>query len=190
MKKYLLFMLTSLSLAASCQQATVNSKPSSMIHPAQSVYEFKVPSLTGGTIDLSAFKGKKILIVNTASECGFTPQYKSLQELHEKYGDKIVIIGFPCDDFGGQEPGTAEDIRSFCTSKYHVSFLMAAKVRIKGDDPAPIYRWLTHKDLNGSMDAEVSWNFNKFLLDENGHLIAHYPSRTSPLDAEIIEKIK
>jgi glutathione peroxidase len=190
MKKYLLFMLTSLTLAASCQQATVNSKSSSMIHPAKSIYSFQVPSLSGGIIDFSAFKGKKILIVNTASECGYTPQYKPLQELHEKYGDKVVIIGFPCDDFGGQEPGTADDIRSFCTSKYKVSFLMAAKVRIKGDDPAPIYSWLTHKDLNGSIDAEVSWNFNKFLLDENGHLIAHFPSRISPLDPEIVDKIK
>lgn len=190
MKKYFLLLAAPFSLAASCQQPKTVSNQSNMIHPSQSIYSLRVSSLDGDSIDFSAFRGKKILIVNTASECGYTSQYKELQELHERFGNKIAVIGFPCDDFGGQEPGSEKEIRSFCTSKFHVSFPMAAKVRIKGEEASPVYRWLTQKKLNGSMDATVSWNFNKFLIDENGHLIGHYPTRTSPLNEEITGTLK
>jgi glutathione peroxidase len=152
------------------------------------VYQFKVEGLTGGTIDFSAFKGKKILIVNTASKCGFTPQYKELQELSEKYKDKLVVVGFPANNFN-QEQGSALEIKEVCEKNYGVTFPMAAKISVKGDDQAPIYKWLTHKDQNGVMDAEVKWNFNKFLVDEKGNLVAYFPSKTTPLSEEITSKL-
>src|SRR5450432_2484765 len=152
-----------------------------------SVYDFKVPALDGGTIDLSAYKGKKILIVNTASKCGFTPQYEGLEQLYDKYKDKLVIVGFPANDFGGQEPGTNAEIQEFCKKNYGVNFPMAAKISVKGDDIAPIYKWLTHKDENGVLDAEITWNFNKFLLDENGVLIAKFDSKVTPMDDQIVK---
>lgn len=155
----------------------------------KTIHQFKVASLDGGMIDLASFKGKKILIVNTASECGYTPQYKDLQALYEKYKDKLVIVGFPANNFGGQEPGSNTEIKSFCQKNYGVSFPMAAKISVKGDDIAPIYQWLTHKDQNGIMDAEIKWNFNKFLLDENGKLIAYFPSKVNPMSEEIIGKL-
>jgi glutathione peroxidase len=155
----------------------------------KNIYGFKVPSLDGGTIDFSSFKGKKILIVNTASECGYTPQYKDLEELYKKYSDKLVIVGFPANNFGEQEPGSNAEIKSFCQKNYGVSFPMAAKVSVKGDDMTPIYQWLTHKSENGVLDAEVTWNFNKFLLDENGHLISKFESKTNPMSADITSKL-
>lgn len=155
----------------------------------KSVHQFKVASLEGETIDFASFKGKKILIVNTASECGYTPQYKDLQALYEKYKDKLAIIGFPANNFGGQEPGSNTEIKSFCQKNYGVSFTMAAKISVKGDDTAPIYQWLTHKDQNGQLDAEIKWNFNKFLLDENGKLIAYFPSKVTPMSDMILSKL-
>lgn len=153
-----------------------------------SIYQFKVDGLTGGSIDFSAFKGKKILIVNTASKCGFTPQYKELQALYEKYKGKLVIVGFPANNFK-QEQGSNLEIQEVCEKNYGVTFPMAAKISVKGDDQAPIYKFLTHKSENGVMDAEVQWNFNKFLLDENGKLIAYFPSKTTPLSEEITSKL-
>jgi glutathione peroxidase len=155
---------------------------------ATTVYQFKVEGLTGGTIDFSSFKGKKILIVNTASKCGYTPQYKELQELSEKYKDKLVVVGFPSNDFN-QEQGSALEIKEVCEKNYGVTFPVAAKISVKGDAQAPIYKWLTHKDQNGVMDAEVKWNFNKFLVDEKGRLIAYFPSKTTPLSEEITSKL-
>ena len=152
-----------------------------------SIYMFKVESLDGGTIDFSKFKGKKILVVNTASKCGFTPQYEALQKLYDKYKDKLVIVGFPANNFGQQEPGTNEEIKEFCKKNYGVTFPMAAKISVKGDDIAPIYKWLTTKQLNGVLDAEISWNFNKFLLDENGILIAKFDSKVLPMGDEIVK---
>ncbi len=154
-----------------------------------SIHSFKVEALEGGNIDFSAYKGKKILIVNTASECGYTPQYKELQALYEKYKDKLVIIGFPANNFGGQEPGTNTEIKAFCEKNYGVSFPMAAKVSVKGDDMAPIYKWLTHKEANGVLDAEIRWNFNKFLIDENGKMVAYFPSKVTPMSEEIVSKL-
>lgn len=155
----------------------------------KSIYGFKVTALDGGTIDFATFKGKKILIVNTASECGFTPQYEGLEKLYEKYKDKLVIVGFPANNFGSQDPGTNDEIGAFCKKNYGVTFPMAAKISVKGDDAAPIYKWLCHKSENGVLDAEVGWNFNKFLLDENGKLLAHFESKVTPMSEEITGKL-
>lgn len=155
----------------------------------RTIHQFKVASLDGGMIDFASFKGKKILVVNTASECGYTPQYKDLQALYEKYKDKLVIVGFPANNFGGQEPGSNTEIKSFCQKNYGVSFPMAAKISVKGDDTAPIYKWLTSKEENGVLDAIIKWNFNKFLLDENGKMIAYFPSKVTPMSEEIISKL-
>ncbi len=153
------------------------------------IHQFKVSGLEGNQIDFSSFKGKKILIVNTASECGYTPQYKELEELSTKYKDKLVVVGFPANNFGGQEPGSNEDIKAFCQKNYGVTFPMAAKTSVKGTDIAPIFRWLTTKDQNGVLDAEVKWNFNKFLVDENGKLVAYFPSKVAPMSEEITSKL-
>jgi len=155
----------------------------------KNIYTFKVEALDGGTIDFSTFKGKKILIVNTASKCGYTPQYKELEALYSEYKDKLVIVGFPANNFGQQEPGTNAEISEFCQKNYGVSFPMAAKVSVKGDDMAPIYHWLTEKAQNGVLDAEIKWNFNKFLIDENGNMVAYFPSKVSPMSEEITGKL-
>src|SRR5690606_795482 len=130
------------------------------------------PALEGGEIDFSDFEGKKILIVNTASKCGNTPQYEGLEALYKKYKDRLVIVGFPANDFMGQEPGTNEEIAAFCKKNYGVSFPMAAKISVKGKDMAPIYQWLTDEKYNGVESSTVKWNFQKYLLDENGKLVA------------------
>lgn len=156
---------------------------------ASSIYDFKVESLDGGTIDFATFKGKKILIVNTASKCGYTPQYEELEALYKKYQDKLVIVGFPANNFGGQEPGTNIEIKEFCSKNYGVSFPMAAKVSVKGNDTAPIYKWLCNKSLNHVLDAEIKWNFSKFLLDEKGNLVAKYDSGVKPMSEEITGKL-
>ncbi|MBP6430614.1 MAG: glutathione peroxidase [Ferruginibacter sp.] len=153
------------------------------------IYAFKVAGLEGGKINFAKYKGKKILIVNTASKCGYTPQYKDLEALYQKYKDKLVIVGFPANNFGGQEPGTNTEIKEFCTKTYSVTFPMAAKVSVKGDDMAPIYKWLCSKELNGVLDAEIKWNFGKFLLDENGNMIAYFPSKVTPMSEEITSKL-
>jgi glutathione peroxidase len=155
----------------------------------QSIYDFTVASLNGGTINFADFKGKKILIVNTASKCGFTYQYEELQALYEKYKEKLVIVGFPANNFLSQEPGSNENIEAFCKKNYGVTFPMAAKISVKGKNTAPIYQWLCNKSMNGVMDAKVSWNFNKFLLDENGKLIGHFKSKVKPMSEEIISKL-
>lgn len=156
---------------------------------ASSIYDFKVESLEGGTIDFATFKGKKILVVNTASKCGYTPQYEELEALYKKYQDKLVVVGFPANNFGGQEPGTNIEIKEFCKKNYGVSFPMAAKVSVKGNDIAPIYKWLCDKSLNGVLDADVKWNFSKFLLDEKGNLVAKYDSGVKPMSEEITGKL-
>lgn len=157
---------------------------------AQSIHSFTVKSIDGNAIALSSFKGKKILIVNTASKCGYTPQYEGLEKVYETYKDKLVIIGFPCNQFGGQEPGTAEEIVSFCKKNYGVSFPLAEKIDVKGDQIAPIYQWLTQKQQNGVLDATISWNFNKFLLDENGKMLAYFPSKVKPDSEEILNYLR
>lgn len=157
---------------------------------AQSIHGFTVKSIDGKDIKMSSFKGKKILIVNTASKCGYTPQYESLEKVYEQYKDKLVIIGFPCNQFGGQEPGSNEEIVEFCKKNYGVTFPLADKVDVKGENTAAIYQWLTQKSKNGIVDATISWNFNKFLLDENGKMIAYYPSNVKPDSDAILSHLK
>jgi glutathione peroxidase len=153
---------------------------------AKSIHQFKVTAIDGGQIDFAHFKGKKILIVNTASECGYTPQYEALQQLYSTYKDKLVVVGFPANNFGQQEPGSNQTIQAFCKKNYGVDFPMAAKISVKGADMAPIYRWLTNQSENGVMNATISWNFNKFLLDEQGRIIQKFESDVSPMSDEII----
>lgn len=154
-------------------------------------YDFTVQTIEGKTISLSEFKGKKVLVVNVASKCGLTPQYKQLQELYDRYGKAgFVVVGFPANNFGQQEPGTNPEIQEFCTLNYGVSFPMMAKISVKGDDIAPLYRWLTQKSANGKQDAEVSWNFQKFLIDENGDWAGVFEPKTIPTAPEIIRWIE
>ena len=150
-----------------------------------SIYDIAITSLEGKTIDLNDFKGKKILFVNVASKCGFTSQYKNLQKLHDTYGEKVEIIGIPCNQFGSQEPGTAAEIKEFCTKNYGVSFLMSEKSQVKGANQHPLYKWLTNKSENGIQDSEVSWNFQKYLVDENRKLMQVFKSGVNPLDDSI-----
>lgn len=159
----------------------------SSLFTASSIYEFKVEGLEGGSIDFSKFKGKKIMIVNTASKCGNTPQYAELEQLYEKYQDKLVIVGFPANNFGQQEPGSNEEIKEFCTKNYGVSFPMASKVSVKGDDVAPIYKYLTDEAKKLGFEDPVKWNFTKFLLDENGKLITVIHNKTKPMSEEVLK---
>lgn len=146
-----------------------------------SIYDFKVKTLEGKDFDFSALKVKKIMIVNVASKCGFTPQYKELEEVYDKYHTAgFVIVAFPANNFGQQEPGTPEEIRKFCTENYGITFPLMAKISVKGNDMAPIYKWLTSKQENGVMDSEVKWNFQKYLIDENGKLIDVVYSKEKP----------
>ena len=149
------------------------------------IYDFKVKGLDGKQLDLAAYKGKKLLIVNTASECGYTPQYADLQALYEKYKDKLVVIGFPANNFGKQEPGSNSDIQSFCKKNYGVTFPMAEKVSVKGDDIHPLFRYLTDEAEKMGVKDPIKWNFTKFLVDEKGKLVAVYPSKVKPMSEEI-----
>lgn len=152
-----------------------------------SIHSFKVEGIEGKEIDFAPFKGKKLIIINVASECGCTPPYQQLQELYECFKDKVVIVGFPSNDFGGQEPGTNEEIQAFCNRRYGVTFPLATKIYIKGSSVHPVYQWLTQQTQNGVADSEVRWNFHKYLLDEHGQLVKSLPSDVSPLDEQILD---
>ncbi len=153
----------------------------------QKLYDFKVKDINGKDFDLSGLKGKKVLVVNTASKCGNTPQYAALEGLYKKFGpEKFVIIGFPANNFMRQEPGTNAEIKEFCTKNYGVSFPMMEKISVKGEDCAPLYKWLTSKELNGKEDYVVGWNFSKFLIDENGNVAGHVAPATKPDCDEIV----
>lgn len=168
-----LFLMTSISLSAQT-----------------GLHQFKVNTIDGKTFDMATLKGKKVMVVNTASKCGLTPQYEQLQALYKKYGgEKFVIIGFPANNFANQEPGTAAEIIEFCNLNYGVSFPMMEKVSVKGDDQHLIYQWLTQKSKNGVEESTVQWNFQKYLIDENGQLVKSIPPRTKPDDLEIINWI-
>jgi glutathione peroxidase len=156
---------------------------------ASSFYDFKIPSLEGDTIDFSRYKGKKVLVVNVASKCGNTPQYADLQKLHEQYGSKVVILGFPCSDFLNQEPGNSKEIREFCKKNYGVTFQLFEKVHVKGKDKHPLYQWLSDKNLNGWNDAEPNWNFAKYLVNEKGELVKFFPAKVNPMSKEILDAI-
>jgi len=156
----------------------------------QSFYDFKVKDIDGKDFNLSSLKGKKVLVVNTASKCGNTPQYEQLQQLFEEYGNKgFTIIGFPANNFGQQEPGTNAEIEEFCTKNYGVSFPMMSKISVKGDDMAPLYQWLTSKSKNGVLDSEVTWNFQKYLIDEKGNLVKTVAPKVKPNDEQILSWI-
>ena len=170
--------------------SSTTKKNSSNMQP-ETIHQFQVEDLYGDTFDFASLKGKKIMVVNTASECGLTPQYKDLQALYEEYKDEgLVIVGFPANNFGGQEPGSNEEIATFCEQNFGVSFPMMAKISVKGDDMHPVYQFLTQASRNGLKDSEVQWNFQKFLLDENGHLVEVIDPKTLPTDARILEWIK
>jgi len=157
---------------------------------ASSIYDIKINSLQNKPIDLSEFKGKQILFVNVASKCGFTPQYKQLQELNDAYKDTLQIIGVPCNQFGKQEPGNAKDIETFCEVNYGVSFLITEKVDVKGSNKHPLYKWLTTKTNNGVSNSSVKWNFQKYLVNPEGKLVDYYYSTTSPTSKKITKHLK
>lgn len=154
----------------------------------KSVYDFKLEDIDGKNFNLAQYKGKKLLIVNTASKCGFTPQYAELQKLADTYKDKLVVIGFPANNFAQQEPGTNSDIKTFCSSRYGVTFPLSTKVSVKGDDIAPIFKYLTEQP-NPDFTGEIKWNFEKFLIDENGKLIHRYRSATTPMSDAITKAL-
>lgn len=169
----------------------IASKPAGNkpVSGGKNFYDFKLSAIDGKEIDFSVYKGKKVLIVNTASECGYTPQYDELQHLHEKHGDKITILGFPANNFGGQEPGSNEEIGAFCRKNFGVTFQLFKKSEVIGPDQNPLYQWLTHKEQNGWNDEKPSWNFCKYLISENGELLKFYSAGVSPMSDEFLKAI-
>ncbi len=178
--KYLILLLITLSnfLFSMAQSALPN------------LYSFQIPALEGGIIDFSNYRGKYLLIVNTASACGYTPQYEALEQVYKQYQDKLVIVAVPSNDFGAQEPGSATEIAQFCKKNYGVSFPMAAKAKVVAPQQIPLYQWLCHKQQNGVKDCTVKWNFHKFLIDPSGHLLTDFPSAVSPNDSSIIQYLE
>jgi len=156
------------------------------VTPPASVYDFKLKTIDGADFSLAKYKGKKVLVVNTASKCGFTPQYADLQKLADQYKDKLVVVGFPANNFGQQEPGTATEIKTFCEKNYGVTFPLSQKVSVKGDDIYPLFKYLTEAS-NPDFTGEIKWNFEKFLIDENGNLIHRFRSQVKPLDPQITQ---
>lgn len=158
---------------------------------ASNVYDFTLPSIDGKPAPLSAYKGKVLLLVNVASQCGYTPQYKGLEALYEKYkGRGLVVIGFPANNFGGQEPGTEAEIKTFCSRTYHVTFPMYSKISVKGSDKAPLYEFLTGTNANPTTAGEIGWNFTKFLVDKNGKVISRFDSKVEPESAELVSAVE
>lgn len=164
--------------------------PKNLDAQMKSIYDFKVEGLDGGTIDFAQFKGKKILIVNTASKCGYTPQYEGLEKLYEANKDNLVIVGFPANNFLYQEPGDNAEIKAFCQKNYNVTFPMAAKIDVKGKNIHPIYVWLTQKRYNNLKDNNVKWNFQKYLFDEKGNLIEVFAPGVEPMSEEIVQAVR
>jgi glutathione peroxidase len=193
MKTTLLFISM---LLLACGQTLERPSNQSDFHQAynptmeSSFYEFKMKDINGKDVAFSDFKGKKLLIVNVASKCGYTKQYEQLQELYAEHGDKIMILGFPANNFGGQEPGSNEEIKDFCESKFGVTFPMFEKISVKGFDKHPLYRWLSDASQNGWNNEEPSWNFCKYFINEKGELVKFFPSSVNPLDEEILKLIE
>lgn len=197
-----LFSALFVLLTAACQMGTgeIKSRPVALASTdnsmadanKKSIYDFKLKSLDGKSeISLSKYKGKKMLLVNVASKCGYTKQYAGLQKLNEQYGDKVVVLGFPCNDFMGQEPGTSEEIATFCKATYGVNFQLFEKVSVKKSDTQhPLYKWLSTKEENGWNNDEPKWNFAKYLISEKGELLKFYPSNVEPMSDEILASIK
>jgi len=191
MKKLVIFLFFGLSALGMLSAQDKNEK---IEKKENAFYQFTVKDIDGNDFAFEQLKGKKVLIVNVASKCGLTPQYKELQTLYQKYSGggenlsekKFVIVGFPANDFGKQEPGTNEEIKSFCTKNYNVTFPMMSKITVKGDEIHPLYQWLTQKKLNGIKDAPVEWNFQKFLIDEQGNFVEMIPPKEKPDSEKII----
>lgn len=197
MKKILFFPVLILLFACATANNESHSKQTEVTPktvdemPQPTIYNFKAIDIEGKEFDFSSLKGKKVMIVNTASECGFTPQYEQLEAIYKKYGgEKFEIIGFPANNFGGQEPGADSTIAAFCKKNYGVTFKMMSKISVVGDDQHEIYQWLTQKSKNGVEDAKVQWNFHKFLIDENGHYVKSVGTKTKPDDEDVVKWIE
>ena len=163
---------------------------STLSQAKESFYDIKLNDINGKKIDLKSFEDKYILFVNVASKCGFTSQYTDLEKLHQKYQNDLVVIGLPCNQFGGQEPGDAEEIKNFCSSNYGVTFIISEKIEVKGEGMHPLYQWLTQKDLNGKTSSTVKWNFQKYLVNKSGKLLNYFYSMTGPLSNKITSFIE
>lgn len=185
-----LVALSALALSAACFQKS-SSRPMEVTSDSTrtSFYSFTVNSLEGKPVSLEQFKGKWIVVLNVASECGYTPQYADWEKFYEANKDHVVVLGFPCNDFGGQEPGSAAEIGSFCQKNYGVTFPMFEKVAVKGDSKAPLYKWLTDPAQNGWNSQEPSWNFCKYLINEKGELVNFFPSKVKPDNAEFLKAL-
>ncbi|MBI2419269.1 MAG: glutathione peroxidase [Ignavibacteriales bacterium] len=177
MKSGIVFILLASLLLCGCFKTV--SKPDGTASKS-SIYSYSITDINGKKLQLESFRGKKILIVNTASKCGFTPQYEGLEALYKKYGGKLIVLGFPANDFMSQEPGSNEEIAAFCKQNYGVTFLLAEKSIVSGEQKSPIFTWLTDKNLNGWNSQEPKWNFYKYLISETGELLAVYPSQKKP----------
>lgn len=186
MKRFAIALLTGMiAFWGNSSLAQENENSTAM----SSIYSIEINALDGSALDLSAYKGKKLLIVNVASKCGYTPQYVELQELHEQYGDQVTVLGVPCNQFMNQEPGTAEEIATFCERNYGVTFQLTEKVDVQGEQQHALYAWLTNKSQNGVQDSSVAWNFQKYLISENGELIAVFEPGMDPMSDEITSKL-
>lgn len=191
MKKLTTLLSLAIGLLLGCQNKIIDKPITELMQDRPDIYGFKVTDLYGDDFDFAALKGKKILIVNTASKCGLTPQYKDLQALYDKYKDQnFIIVGFPANDFMSQEPGSDEEIAEFCELNFGVTFPMMSKISVKGKDIAPIYKFLTQESQNGFADSEVEWNFQKYLINENGQLEKVVGPRILPTDDEIVKWIE
>lgn len=162
---------------------------STLSQAKESFYDIKLNDINGKQIDLKSFEDKYILFVNVASKCGFTSQYTDLEKLHQQYQNDLVVIGLPCNQFGGQEPGDADEIKNFCSSNYGVTFIISEKIEVKGEGIHPLYQWLTQKELNGKKSSTVKWNFQKYIVDKNGEFLNYFYSMTSPLSNKITSLI-
>ena len=156
----------------------------------ESIYDIEINDISGNPIDLKQFRGKNILFVNVASECGFTPQYAGLEELHQQFKENLVVIGLPCNQFGGQEPGTEKEVQQFCTKNFGVSFLLTEKIEVKGEGKHQLYNWLTDKKKNGKSSSSVKWNFQKYVVDEKGEFVNYFYSTTKPMSSKITSLLK
>ncbi|WP_054411830.1 glutathione peroxidase [Hymenobacter sp. DG25A] len=191
------FFLVALGGMAACgfssstASKTATTAPATMTEATAqgTVYDYTVKDINGKDVSLGQYKGKKLLIVNTASECGYTPQYKELEELNKKYGDRVTVLGFPANNFGGQEPGSNQEIATFCEKNYGVTFPLFSKVSVKGDDTEPLFKYLSDKSKNGAVGEAPSWNFCKYLVDEQGHVLKFYPSKVKPMSEELVADI-
>jgi glutathione peroxidase len=189
-------MALALALAGAAASARVEapappSEPSKEAAPMTSIYDFTMKDIDGEEVTLSAYKGKVLLLVNTASRCGYTPQYEGLQKLYEKYMERgFVVLGFPANNFLGQEPGTNAEIKQFCSAKFAVTFPMFAKISVKGDDQAPLYTYLTDKRTNPQYGGEIGWNFNKFLVGRDGKIVNRWGSKTAPENKDLVEAVE